>query len=109
MNTKSPLTLVKQLQADILRIIRSIDVADLSTAQQKILSELTNDLFDTRLEIMDYESAESRADRHQPARLAKLRLARIDKTITSGKLEMFGPVDVVHTSAYIEQIQEKLR
>ena len=59
---QSPFLLAKRLEADVLRLLSQMDVSLLTTAEQQKVSTLKHSLIDARLEIQDYELAETRED-----------------------------------------------
>lgn len=107
--TQSPFLLVKQLQGDVLRRLAHVDSADLSPAQQQDLADMKNGLIDARLDIQDYELAETRDDQLRNARDAKKRLVIIHTLVTQDSLGVFDAVDTAHISAQIEQVIDRLR
>lgn len=109
MNRTSPFLLVKQLEGDILRLLSGVDVVDFSNAEQQELMLLRNNLVDARLEIQDYELAETRDFQIENAKTAKEYLTVVQSAITKNSANIFGPVDVAHLTAYIEQILDNLR
>lgn len=108
MSNKSPFLLMKQLEGDVLRLLSHVDITELETAEQHKLAQLKNLLIDTRLEIQDYELAETRDNQLRNARDAKQRLDTIQKAISGSTLSVFGSVDVAHLVAKIGQIEDKL-
>lgn len=76
--------------------------------QQKI-EQLRNVLIDARLEVQDYELAETRDSQLRNAKKAKKYLQVIKSTITDSELNVFGAVDVAHLTAQVEQITVRLR
>lgn len=106
---QSPFAVIKQLQADILRLLRAIDVTDYSLAEQKSIAVLKNTLADVRLDIQDYEFAETKADQERFSKDAKKRLAETHVLLLSLPAGIAGPVDIAHLSAYISDIIDRLR
>lgn len=105
----SPFLLIKQLQLDVFRALSPIDSASLATPEQQTLLKLKNCLVDARLDVQDYELAETRDDQLRNAKEAKERLDFVHDAITRNTLQVFGAVDVAHLSAQISQIKERLR
>lgn len=93
----------------MLRLLSYIDQYELSTAQQHEIAALKNGLIDARLEIQDYELAETREFQIQNAVQAKEYLANLQNTIVKNSAGAFGAVDVAHLTAYIGQITDNLR
>lgn len=105
----SPFLLVKQLQADVLRLLSGIDVTTLDTKEQQVVEDLRNNLIDVRIEIQNYELAETREHQLKNAKVAKKHMQTIEKLIMSNPVGVFGPVDVAHLTAYIGQITDRLK
>ncbi len=104
----SPFLLVKQLQGDVLRLLSSIDVTTLDTKEQQAVEDLRNNLIDVRIEVQNYELAETREHQLKNVKAAKKYLQTIEKLIMSNPVGIFGPVDVAHLTAYIGQITDRL-
>lgn len=107
--TSSPFLLVKRLEADVLRLLSGLDVSFLSMEEQHKVSRLKHDLVDARLEIQDYELAETRDDQLRNSADSRKYLHKVKSAITDNTLHVFGAVDVAHLSAQIEQISDSLR
>lgn len=109
MSNKSPFLLVKQLEGDVIRLLSHLDVTLLETKEQHLIAQLKNVLIDTRLEIQDYELAETRDNQLRNARDAKRYLTRVEKYITANPASAFGAVDTAHLFAQIGQISDRLK
>lgn len=107
--TISPFLLAKRLEADVLRLLSHIDYTELNPSEQQGLSTLKNSLIDARLEIQDYELAETREYQLKNAQQAKEYLATAQAGIIKNPANTFGAVDVAHLTAYIGQIVDNLR
>lgn len=107
--TRSPYALAKLLEADIIRLLSSLDVATLSPKEHGIFVEIKNTMIDARLDIQDYELAETRDFQLENARDAQGRLAIVQGHISTNTLHVFGAVDVAHLTARIGQIVDLLR
>lgn len=86
-----------------------MDITLLTTAEQQKVSTLKHSLIDARLEIQDYELAETREDQLRNAADSKKYLQAAKTIIANGNLYVFGAVDVAHLTARLEQITERLR
>ncbi len=106
---QSPFLLVKQVQADVFGLLRSFDIGDLEAKEQKRVDQLRIDLSDARLDIQDYELAETRDNQLRNAKDARERLNRAQTYISANDLSVFGPVEVAHLTAQIGQIKDRLR
>jgi hypothetical protein len=108
-HVQSPFVLVKRLEADVLRVVSQLDITYLSTDEQHTIARLKNNLIDARLEIQDYELAETREDQLRNATNSKKYLQKVRTMITSNIRNVFGAVDVAHLTAQLEQISDKLK
>jgi hypothetical protein len=109
MAQKSPFLLVKQLEGDMLRLLSHLDIPTLSTKEQHTVAQLKNALIDAKLEIQDYELAETRDHQLRNAKHAKGYLQNVEKLMATNPAGAFGAVDVAHLTAYIGQITDKLK
>ena len=109
MTQESPFLLAKRLEADVLRLVSQLDPTYLTSEQQRKAGQLRNSLIDVRLEIQDYELAETRDDQLRNAAVSKKYLQKIRLLITDNSLDVFGAVDVAHLTAQVEQISDYLR
>lgn len=109
MTHNSPFILAKRLEADVNRLLYGIDAAELDTKEQQTLILLKNTLVDARLDVQDYELAETREFQLGNAKDAKHRLTIIQEIISENSLQTFGPVDVAHLLAQIGQITDRLK
>lgn len=109
MNSTSPFILVGQLNHDILRQLSKVDVVELTIKDQQAIEQLRNEIMDARLEVKDYELAETRDDQLRNAKAAKDGLHRAEQIVLLNPGNAFGAVEVAHISAYISNIRDKLR
>jgi hypothetical protein len=106
---QSPYLLVKRLEADVLHLLSQIDLLLLSIEEQQKIARLKNNLIDARLEIQDYELAETRENQLRNAADAKKYLKKVRIVVSSNQLNVFGAVDVAHLTAKVEQIADRLK
>lgn len=107
--SKSPFLLVKQLEGDVLRLLSELDMTLLTSKEQQQVNLLKHGLVDARLEVQDYELAETRDDQLRNAKQAKKYLHAAEKLVLANPAGVFGAVDIAYLSAYIGQISDKLR
>jgi len=108
-NTVALSAQVKKLEAQVRQILRKLNMHQLSLKQKKFVSDLQQNLDDTRIYVADYESSETEQERLANARLAKTWLASAQKNILSAsEYNIFGAIDVAHLGAQIDQIIEVL-
>lgn len=107
--SESPYVLAKRLEADIVRLLSGLDVSLLTPKEHGALAELKNTMIDARLDVQDYELAETRDFQLQNAADAKQRLLVVQGHISTNTLHVFGAVDVAHLTARIGQITDLLK
>ena len=108
-NHASPYPLAKQLEADVLKIISALDVYSLGQKPAQHVAVIKRGVADARLDIRDYELAESRVEQ------LKLKNASIERTVilqreilSASEYNIFSAIDVAQLSALIDRIQERL-
>ncbi len=109
MNSFSPYALAKQLEADVRGILSVLDVYSLGAKPARLVALIKRLAADARLDIRDYEMAESRTEQ------LKLRDASIERTaalqreiLSASEYNIFSAIDVAQLSALIDRIQERL-
>jgi len=108
-NNTSPFNLFRLFSMDINNILSAIDTAELSIRERDSLQNLRNSLIESRLEIQDYELAETRDFQLRNARNAKKELKFIKDYIASNQLNLFSAIDVAHLTARVEQIDDLVK
>ena len=108
-NNSSPYALAKQLEADMLKILSTLDVYSLGQKPAQLVAVIKRGVADARLDIRDYEFAESRAEQ------LKLKTVSIERTVilqreilSASEYNIFSAIDVAQLSALIDRIQERL-
>lgn len=105
----SPFSLAKAIEGAIGRLLSPIDVFELANKERSIVEHLRRDIVDARLEVRDYELAETRQFQLANAKKAKRYLAQVNKHIlAASEVNLFGPADVAQLSAQIEQLSNNL-
>jgi hypothetical protein len=90
-------------------ILSAIDADSLPREQQTTLLLIKQLLVDARLDVRDYELSVTRAEQRHKAKEAKRRLYELSQQILlAGQANFFGPVDIAHISAKIEQISDNV-
>lgn len=109
-NGTSPSQMVKQLDAQVNRAVRNIDIRKLSLKERNILADLAQNLTDAKIYSTDYELSETREEQLKNAKTAKKWLDQARKNIlVASEFNVFGPVDVAHLSAQIDQTASWLK
>lgn len=102
--------MVKQLDTDINRVLRRIDLYKLSEKPRKAVAELKQSLIDARRYAQGYEYSETREEQLDNAKAAKKWLAGARAQILkASEFDIFGPIDVAHLTAQIDQLKADLK
>lgn len=107
----STYTLAKQLDGEITRVVAAARAAGLTEGLvQQELKLLKRDLTDARLDIRDYELAETKAEQRQLGLDASKRLMGVQQGIlAASQYNIFSAIEVAQLSAQIAQLQEQLQ
>jgi hypothetical protein len=107
---QSPSKVIKQISAQINRILRSIDLRTLGNKERKILNGLQQNLNDSRIYLQAYELSETREEQKGNVKIAEEWLEQARKNILSAsEYDIFNAIDVAHLSALIDQIRDDLK
>ncbi len=110
MEYESPSRAVKQVDAQVGRVLRAVNLRKLSIRERKVLVDLQQNLNDARIYTTDYELSETDEERTKNAKLAKKWLGQAHKNIlAASEQDIFNAIDVAHLSAQIEQIRDNLK
>ena len=102
---QSPFKLMQALSSQLDSLLSRVDTPSLPVAVQKILSPMRQQLVDARLEVRDYDLAQTRAEQFAFARAGKDRLTTLHQTmLAASEHGIFGAADVAQLSARIQQI-----
>ncbi len=109
MTSTSPYALARQLELDIRAALAANDTADMPAALKQTLSDLKHVVTDARLDVRDYEVAETHAQQGRLARVARDRLEVAGQHIVAASQDsVFSAIDVAYLSASIESIKDQL-
>lgn len=108
MENQSPFLAMQQAETQIKRLLRGVDADLLSPDEKKALASVRRLAVDARLDIRDYELSETRAEQLKCAAAGKRRLGKLQAAILAVG-QVFGPADVAHVTAALEQITENLQ
>lgn len=107
MTNSTPLGLAKELEARIQVLASSFDIDSLPGEQQKLLALIRRQATDARLDVREYEYAETRMEQQELGTAARKRLEELRKNILkASEYNLFGSIDVAQLSAQIEQLIE---
>jgi activator of HSP90 ATPase len=106
----SPGGLVKQVDTQINMILRKTDWDEVGEKARKAVTELRQNLADAKVYAQDYELSEMRDEQLDNAKQAKKWLDQARQQILrASEFDVFGPIDVAHLTAQIEQIKADLK
>ena len=106
----TPAALVKQVDTQVNSILRKTNWDAVNDKARKAVAELRQNLTDAKVYAQDYELSEMRDEQLDNARQAKKYLDQARQQILrASEFDMFGPVDVAHLTAQIEQVKADLK
>ncbi len=109
MANKSAHLLAKQLEADINKSLRRVDLQDYDAATRKLLTVLKREATDVRLDARDYEFAETRIEQIKLGAGARKRLEAVrNDMLTASQYNIFSVVEVAELSARVDYLLEQL-
>jgi hypothetical protein len=102
---RSPSQVVKQLDAQIYRILKKSNIRSLSNIERKVATDLQQNLIDSRIYATAYEFSETREEQVKNSVLGKKWLGQLRKNIlTLSEHNIFDAVDVAHLTAQVDQV-----
>ncbi len=106
----SALTLVSRLNMQLSGIVTALDIDIIGRETAKILAKIKQLSPEVRLDVRDWEMADSRIEMEQNAKAAVKRLEELRLNILKASEHgIFSAIDVIHLSAQIDAITEELR
>jgi hypothetical protein len=101
---------VKQIDIQVNMILRKTDWEEVEQKGRKAVEELRQFLSDSKIYALDYELSEMRDEQVKNAKMAKkwLEQAR-QRILRASEHSVFGPVDVAHLTAQIDQAKSDLQ
>lgn len=110
MESQSPSTVIKRLEAQIRRILSKFDIYKMSRRERENIDDLHQSLIDARKYSLAYELSETREDQLHSAKEAKKWLKKAQADILAGsQADVFNAIDVAHLSAQIDQVMADLK
>lgn len=98
---------MQQVDRRVKAALRAAQYEELNREETKLTKELRQLLNETRLDVRDYEYAESREHQLRAKQAARKNLMIIEKHIVQLG-NVFGAADVAELSAHIDQIRDRL-
>jgi exonuclease I len=92
----------------IMQRLRSVSSDDLSQVKKRALEQIRLACNEVKLDVRDYEYAETLAEQKKWARIGRHNLKALEQNILLLD-DVFGPADVAELSAVIEQVRLALR
>ena len=90
-------------------ILRKTDWTQINDKGRKAVAELRQNLADAKIYTADYELSEMRDEQVDNAKKANKYLERARQQILrASEFDVFGPIDVAHLSAQIDQLKAGL-
>lgn len=100
----------KALDTHVSGIISAFDIDALMPDERKVLALIKRQLTDARLDVRDYEYADTRAEQQRYGKAAHKTLdAAQHSLLQASEYNLFGAVDIAHISAQIQHIKEQLQ
>jgi len=110
MASYSPSGLVKQIDTQVNMILRKTDWTQISEKGRKAVEELRQFLSDAKIYALDYELSEMRDEQIKNAKAAIRWLDQAHhRILRASEHNIFGPVDVAHLTAQIDQVKADLK
>ncbi len=107
MTQQSALSLARHIQAEIAKALAGETEPD--APARALFAKLKRNAADMRLDVRDYELAETRSEQEQLGRTARERLAATEQgMLLASQHNVFGAVEVAHLSAQIAQLSDRL-
>ena len=110
MAEQTPYQLAVELQRTVKVLIAGLSADDMPHVEKTLLKQLKSNLADMRLDIRDYDLAETRAEQMSFILAAQSRVSDIrEQVVVLSTYNVFSGVDVAHVTAKLEYISERLR
>lgn len=100
-------SIAQKLDRLIKGVIRSLDVEALSQKERTALSQIRLACNEIRLDIRDYEYAQSREEQLKWAKIGRHNVAALNKLLLSLE-DVFSPADIAECGAYLETLRSAL-
>lgn len=107
--TESAFDQIKRLEMYVLNILSRLDIDTLERHEQKLVLAIRRQFTDTKLDVRDYEFAETRAEQTKLAKAAVKSLETVRANIlAASEHNLFSAVDVAMLSAQLEVLVAEL-
>ena len=106
MEANTPLKQAGSLSSHLQRTVSRFDVDSLDRAEQKLLALAKRLAVDVRLDVRDYELAETRPEQERLGATARKRLDHLQRTVLqASEHNLFSAIEVAELSAQIDQLR----
>lgn len=101
--------LAKRLERELNGLLATLDIYSLAAEPRQLVRSLRTGMADARLDIRDYELAETRTEQLRLRDGAVTRLDTVRKCMLAGsEHNIFSAVEVVQLSAHLERLKDCL-
>jgi hypothetical protein len=106
----SPLEQARALQNQLAALLTHIDIDALPAGPRDLLTQVKRVAADLRLDVRDFNLADSKAEQDRLGEEAATRLKQLEKAIgKASEYGYFGAADVAHLSALSQQLMADLQ
>jgi hypothetical protein len=106
----SPLEQARALQNQLTSLLADLDIDALPAGPRDLLTQIKRLAADLRLDVRDFNLADSKAEQDRLGEEAIARLRQLEKAIAkAGETGHFGAADVAHLSARAQQLTADLQ
>jgi hypothetical protein len=107
---QSPFAIAKELDTQLGGVLSHLDLDSMNHAERKNTQTMRRLATDLRLDVRDYEYAETRAEQLHAAKVARERLKQLEHLIlTASQQNVFSAIEVTELSIKLEQISTGLK
>lgn len=98
---------IHQLDRKVKVILRAVDEEALTRREKQDMSQLKLALKEVRLDIRDYEYAQTRAEQEKWSKIARHNLTALERCLLALG-GVFGPVDIAEFGATIDTLKKEM-
>jgi hypothetical protein len=100
--------IIRKLSTNLIGIVSKVDVDALQRPEREAVQAIRRLLVDVRLDVRDYELAETRAEQLELGKVAQKRLEELhDHILKTSEYNILSSVDVAQNTAYVQYIISK--
>lgn len=98
---------IQQIDRQLKDFLRLNIAEDMSKDEKRLIKELKQLINEVRLDVRDYDYAQTRAEQVAHGKNARKRIQKLAETFLSLS-SIFGPADIAQLTAQLEQVSEGL-